>query len=222
MTRRSIVIATVLAAAGIFVVAGFLYSPTPESPPVPVTSKDEAPLIRPHAPVFGPRDAPVTIVEFFDPACESCRAFHPTVKKILKEFPNKVRVVLRYTTFHPPSEDAVRVLEAARIQGKFEPVLERLYETQSRWAPHGRTADSVWNVLDGIGLDLERAKNDALLPDVVAVLNLDAADVKTVGVRGTPTFFVNGKPLDEFGTQPLFDLVKKEVDALSGGTDGKS
>ena len=56
-----------------------------------------------------------TIVEFFDPACEACRAFHPIVKDIMAEHGDAVRVVIRYTPFHgAASEEAIRVLEAAR------------------------------------------------------------------------------------------------------------
>ena len=149
----------------------------------------------------------------FDPACEACRAFHPVVKEILSEFQGKVRVVLRYTAFHPPSEEAIKILEAARIQGKFEVVLERLLETQPRWAPHGRPASNAWNLLDGTGLDLERARRESQLPDIAAILNQDAADVKIVGIRGTPTFFVNGKPLPSFGAEQLYELVREEVES---------
>ena len=213
MIRRTVVIGTGIAAVGLFAGGALLYRPSQNPLPAITTTSGAAPLIRPHAPVLGPVDAPVTIVEFFDPACESCRAFHPVVKRIMAMSPGKVRVVLRYTAFHPPSEDAIRILEAARLQGKFEVVLERLYETQPRWAPHGRPADSAWSVLDGTGLDIERARKDAASPSVAAVLNQDAADVKSVGVRATPTFFVNGKPLQEFGARQLSDLVKAEVEA---------
>lgn len=211
MKRRTIIIMTAVLAIGLFAVGSFLYSPPGKEMPIAQPASNEAPLVRPHAPVFGAKDAPVTIVEFFDPACESCRTFHPVVKKILSEFQGKVRVVLRYTAFHPPSEEAIRILEAARIQGKFEVVLERLLETQPRWAPHGRPAANAWNLLDGTGLDVERARRDAKLPGIVAVLNQDAADVKTVGIRGTPTFFVNGKPLPSFGADQLYELVREEV-----------
>lgn len=217
MNRRTMIIGTAVAAVGIFAVGGYLYSPSNKTTTQMTSATDGAPLIRPHAPVFGPSDAPVTIVEFFDPACEACRAFHPIVKNILSEFKGKVRVVLRYAAFHPPSEEAIRILEAARIQGKFETVLERLLETQHRWAPHGRPAANAWTLLEGTGLDIERAKSDALSPDIVGVINLDAADVKTAGVKGTPTFFVNGKPLEEFGSRQLIELVKSELERVSGG-----
>ena len=213
MNRRTLIIVTAVVAVGLFAIGGLLYSPTSKEVAVTKPVSNEAPLVRPHSPVFGAKDAPVTIVEFFDPACEACRAFHPVVKKILSEFQGKVRVVLRYTAFHPPSEEAIRILEAARLQGKFEVVLERLLETQPRWAPHGRPADSAWSLLDGTGLDVERARRDAKLPGIVAVLNQDTADVKNVGVTGTPTFFVNGKPLDPFGADELRALVAAEVSA---------
>jgi protein-disulfide isomerase len=211
MNRRSVVIGIGIAAVGLFAGGALLYRPSQNPLPAIATTSGAAPLIRPHAPVLGSVDAPVTIVEFFDPACEACRAFHPVVKRIMANFPGKVRVVLRYTAFHPTSEEAIRILEAGRLQGKFEVALERLYETQPRWAPHGRPPDSAWSVLDGTGLDIERARKDAAMPGVVAVLSQDAADVKSVGVRATPTFFVNGKPLQEFGAQQLLDLVKAEV-----------
>ena len=171
------------------------------------------PLVRPYSPTFGPKDAPVTIVEFFDPACEACRAFHPIVKEIMGVFPGKTRLVLRYAAFHAPSAEAIGLLEAARMQNVFEPVLERLYETQALWAPHGRSATNVWEVVQNTGLDLEAARKQAKMPDVVAVLNQEAADIRAIGVSKTPTFFVNGKPLTKFGPQPLFDLVSSEMKA---------
>ena len=124
----------------------------------------------------------------------------------MSNFEGKVRVVLRYANFHPQSEGAIRILEAARMQGKFEVVLERLLETQPLWAPH------VWSVIAGTGLDITRAKKDALLPEVTRVLDQDASDVKAAGVKGTPTFFVNGKSLQEFGPQQLYELVRSEVE----------
>lgn len=213
MNRRKVIAGIGLASAGAFAGGVFLFEALKTDPPVaPSTTSSEPPLVRPHSPVLGPADAPVTIVEFLDPACEACRAFHPIVKQIMAKFPEKVRVVVRYAAFHPTSEEAIRILEAARAQDKFEPVLERLFETQPRWAPHGRPADSAWNVLDGTGLlYIAKARLDAQAPDIVGTLNMDAADVRAAGVSKTPTFFVNGKPLAKFGAQELYDLVEDEV-----------
>ena len=87
---------------------------------------DKSQLIRDYSPSFGPDEAPVTLVEFFDPSCEACRAFHPAVQAIREEFPEQVRVVMRYTVFHEGSDEAVRILETARMQDKFEPVLDAI------------------------------------------------------------------------------------------------
>ena len=214
MNRRAFIALIGIAVVGIFGVGMYLYQPTVKESANKELVPNAAQLIREHAPALGPKDAPVTIVEFFDPACEACRAFHPIVKDIMAAYPDEVRVVIRYAAFHPPSEEAIRLLEAARLQGKFEPVLERVLETQPRWAPHGRTPDNVWNLLDGIGLDIERAQRESRMPHIVSVLNQDAADIKSFGVTGTPTFFVNGKPLQSFGADQLRELVRSEVDAL--------
>lgn len=214
MNRRHFIAQIGIAILGVFGFGVYLYQPLVENMEKVAPIEDATQLVRDHAPVFGPKDAPVTIVEFFDPACESCRAFHPIVKDIMAANPEKVRVVIRYAAFHPTSENAIRLLEAARLQGKFEPVLERLLETQPRWAPHGRDPDDIWGLLDGTGLDIERAQRESQMPHIVSVLNQDAADIEAVGVRGTPTFFVNGKPLDALSPEKLRDLVRSEVEAL--------
>ena len=75
-------------------------------------------LVRMHSPVFGPQAAPVTIVEFFDPACETCRAFYPIVKDLMAQYPNDVRLVIRYAPFHQGSDQVVKLLEASKSQGR--------------------------------------------------------------------------------------------------------
>jgi protein-disulfide isomerase len=172
------------------------------------------PFIREHSPILGPEDAPVTITEFFDPACEACSKVYPTVKKIMAAFPGKVRVALRYTAFHKQSREAVAVLEAARRQNVFVPVLEALFEWQAVWAPHGREGSGFWSFVANAGLDVSRAQDDMKKPEIAKVIRIDEEDIKTLKVRQTPTFFVNGKPLSKLSAQQLYDLVKAEVEAL--------
>jgi len=216
MNRRGLILSVLgLGAAGFGGAAWYATRPTPITEADPVAPNLADALIRPHSPILGPEDAPVTIVEFFDPACEACRAFYPVVEDIMAQHGDAVRVVIRYTPFHgEASEEAIRVLEAARMQGVFEPVLEAVLREQPRWASHGTPEPGlILEIAATGGLDVEAARTQMLAPDVVAILNQDRADVETVGVRQTPTFFVNGRPLDPFGEAELRRLVAAEVAA---------
>lgn len=184
------------------------------------TAKQQAPagtaLIRPYSPILGPKNAPVTVVEFFDPACEACRAMHPTITEIRKQHPEKVRIIMRYAAFHDGSDIAVRILETARLQGVFEPVLIALLETQPQWANHsGSRLDIAWKAAEVAGLDVEKARQQMNSPDINNVLAQDAADIETINVRQTPTFFVDGLPLLEFGAEQLMKMVSNRVESTN-------
>ena len=215
MNRRTLILA-VLAVGGTGFLGATWYATRPGSRTVNTVAPEIADaLIRPHSPILGNPDAPVTIVEFFDPACEACRAFHPVVKDLLAEHGDAVRVVIRYTPFHgEASVVAVLTLEAARMQGIFEPVLEALLLHQPKWASHGRMRpDLIPAIAVEAGLDMEAARTQVKAPGVIAALNQDQSDVETVGVRRTPTFFVNGRPLEPFGEPELRRLVAEKVAA---------
>lgn len=214
MNRRGLILSVLaLGAAGFGGATWFAIRPGPVAEAEPVAPELAEAMIRPYSPILGPADAPVTIVEFFDPACEACRAFHPIVKDIMAEHGEAVRVVIRYTPFHgAASEEAIRVLEAARMQDVYVPVLEAVLREQPRWASHGAPAPGlILQIAATAGLDAEAARTQMLAPGVVAILNQDRADVEAVGIRQTPTFFVNGKPLDPFGEAELRRLVAAEV-----------
>lgn len=218
MSKRFLVILTALVVVIAFAGGAFLYDRNGKASVLAETRMPET-LVRPHSPVIGPAVAPVTIVEFFDPMCEACRAFYPIVKQILADFPKDVRLVLRYTPFHEGADTAVRILETARLQGRFEPVLEALMATQPDWAAHGASdLDKAWGFAKVAGLQVQRAQAEASLPEITRVLEQDIADVKANNVQQTPTFFVNGKPLTNFGPQQLRDLVQREVDQVRKGS----
>jgi len=177
---------------------------------------------RTYSPVIGAVNAPVTIVEFFDPSCEACRAFHPVVKQILGAFPDQVRLVLRYATFHQGSEEVVRMLEASRLQGVFEPVLEILLNRQSEWAIHGNPRiDKAWGFAEQAGLNVETARKAMFSDEINQILVQEKQDIKALKVSRTPTFYVNKKPLPKFGGQELFDLVRSEVEAAKSVSANK-
>jgi len=172
-------------------------------------AQNMASLVRADAPSFGNPDAPVHIVEFFDPACGTCREFYPLVKAMMTAHPDKIRLTMRYAPFHPGSEAVVKVLEAARKQDKFEPTLEALFAGQDKWViNHTSHVEMTGPLLESMGMDMARLQNDANAPEVAAMIARDLADAKTMNVTMTPEYFVNGKPLPQFG----FDELKKLVD----------
>lgn len=209
--RRPLVIATAAGAIAVFVAAFFIYDRNRNTS---VDTTAGTALIREHSPVIGPANARVTIVEFFDPACEVCRAFYPFVKDILAQYPDDIRLVLRYTAFHQGSDEAIRILEAARRQNLFLPVLEALLNRQEEWAnDRAPNTPFAWNIAATTGLDTVRARADAISPEVSAIVRQDGEDVRTVGIQGTPTFFINGGQLTALNPAALAASVTAAVDA---------
>lgn len=214
MTRRSLVMIALGIAALVFAAGAYIYDRSAADRRAQSAASAQDYLVRPHSPVIGPVNAPVTIVEFFDPSCESCRAFYPFLKQIMAQYPKDVRLVIRYAPFHEGSDEAVAILEAARLQNVFVPVKEALLATQPNWAVHGApNLNIAWEAARTAGLDIARAKRDAQRPEIAEVLAKDTADIKTAAVKATPTFFVNGKPLPSFGRKQLAELVRAEVAA---------
>lgn len=171
-------------------------------------------FVRDHSPTLGSDDAKVFIVEFMDPACETCAAFEPFIKEIMAANPGKIKLVLRYAPFHDGADTFVKILEAARMQGKYWETLEVMFKSQGIWASHHNyQPEKLWNFLPQAGLDIERIKKDMHDPAIAKILEQDMADVKTLNVQKTPGYFVNGKPLQQFGYKQLYRLIKAELDA---------
>jgi protein-disulfide isomerase len=165
-----------------------------------------------YAPTIGPVNPEVYLVEFFDPECESCRDFYPFVKMILEENPGKVQLVMRYAPFHPNSKFAIKILEAARKQGKYWEALEVLFRYQPEWGSHHHPQpELIWKYLPEAGVDIAKIKQDMNDPAIDKMIEQEIKDGEALGVRGTPHFFVNGKPLEVFGLEPLRDLVRKNL-----------
>jgi protein-disulfide isomerase len=176
---------------------------------------EQARLVRMHSPVLGPQSAPVTIVEFFDPACETCRAFYPIVKDLMARYPQDVRLVIRYAPFHEGSDVVVKLLEAAKAQGKYLPVLEAVLAAQPAWADHAQpNTEIAFQAAEQAGLDLAQARQAMEKPGMQALLQQDVEDLTALKVNKTPTFFVNGRSLPSFGPDQLAALVAEEVNKV--------
>jgi protein-disulfide isomerase len=169
-------------------------------------------FVRDHSQTLGSDDAKVFLVEFMDPACETCAAFSPLVKQIMDANPGKIKLVLRYAPFHDGADYFVKILEAAKKQGKYWETLDVMLKSQAYWTSHHvAQPQKIWQFLPKVGLDLDQIKKDMNDPAIEKIIDQDLADAKTLNVRKTPGFFVNGKPLETFGRQQLYELIQSEI-----------
>lgn len=138
------------------------------------------------------------LVEFLDFECESCRAAHPLVEELKAEYGDRITFVNRYFPLpgHRNSGTAALAVEASAMQGKYQQMAAKLFETQAQW---GGKQDSQASVFRGYAqeLGLDMAGYDAAVADEKTKerIRKDVADGTALGVKGTPTFFLNGKKL---------------------------
>src|SRR3972149_621739 len=117
-----------------FALGGYFYK-NQQSKKISFMAKENAStFVREYSPTLGNDDAKVYIVEFLDPACETCSAFYPYVKNLMGANPGKIKLVIRYAPFHDGSDYFVKILEAAKRQGKYWETLEVMLQSQSYWA----------------------------------------------------------------------------------------
>lgn len=217
MNKKWIVLGTVMAVVLAFVAGVGVFTNRSNQDVKQAAQANSDALVRPHSPIFGNPAAKVTIVEFFDPSCETCRAFYPLVKSMVSASFGQVRLVVRYAPLHQGSDQAIKILEAARQQGKYWEALERTMAAQPRWAAHDRPQpEMIWDLIGDIGLDMAKAKADADGPAINQLLRQDVADMQALKVDRTPGFFVNGTPLREFGEAQLKALVEQELKRAGG------
>ncbi len=145
------------------------------------------------SPSRGPETAPVVVVEFADFECPFCQKMAPELDHMWEARKDKVRFVYKFLplTMHPHGEVAARAAIAAEMQGKFWPMHEKLFAN----GKHLEDAD-----LDGyareLGLDLQRFRADMQKPAVTERIENDKKLADTLGVKGTPTIFVDGREYD--------------------------
>ena len=177
-----------------------------------MAQENAAVFVRDHSQSLGSDDAKVYLIEFMDPACETCAAFFPFVKQIMNANPGKIKLILRYAPFHDGADYFVKILEAAKKQGKYWETLDVMYKSQPYWASHHNPQpQKIWQFLPKAGLNLEQIKKDMTDPAIVKLIEQDLADAKTLNVQKTPGFIVNGKPLQTFGYQQLQELIQSEI-----------
>lgn len=211
--NRTVLFATAVAVLLLAFVSGALfYNSERQREAQQVAARSKAHLASEQSPSLGNADAKVHIVEFLDPACETCAVFYPHVKKLMADNPGRIRLSIRHVPLHQGSEHVVRMLEAARSQGKYWQALEAVFASQDRWTVNHRVhAERAWPALEGIGLDLDRIRGEMNSPEIAARMERDSADARALNVTKTPEYFVNGRPMPRFGLEELQGLVREEL-----------
>ncbi len=160
----------------------------------PIVRVDQSILMRPDSMSRGPADASVFLVEFLDFECEACRAAYPAIERILEEYDGRVRYVVRYFSNHNNSVLAVAAAEAAGEQGKYWEMMEILFANQPQWGEQAAPqTDAFIAYATELGLDVEQFTASLQNPVYAEKAERDQQDTRTLGLRGTPTFFVNGQ-----------------------------
>ena len=194
------------------VAATFLYESDNNGSLQAEAAARQAALASEHSPTFGDPGAKVHIVEFLDPACETCAIFYPMVKQWMAEVPGEIRLSVRHVAFHTGADYAVRVLEASRRQDKYWQTLEALLASQRQWTQHHTVQpDRIAPAIAGVGLNMEQLMVDMNAPDVLQRIEQDKNDAILLKISATPGYFVNGRPLPSFGRQQLADLIREEL-----------
>jgi protein-disulfide isomerase len=158
-----------------------------------------------NAAVKGPADAKITIVEWSDFQCPFCSQAKDLMHQILDAYPKDVKFAFKHypLPFHPNAMPAAKAAVAAQKQGKFFEMHDKMFENQRELTPENFTK---WAT--ELGLNVEQFKKDMESPETAAQVTADMKEAGDVGVRGTPSFFINGK-------QPAgrsFELYKSIID----------
>ncbi|WPU66870.1 DsbA family protein [Peredibacter starrii] len=209
-----IVLIALMSLAIVFMVGTKLYKGQEQERLSFMAKSDFSTFVRDYSPRLGRADAKVYVVEFLDPECESCREFYSSVKMLLQEYEGKIQLVVRYAPFHGNSIFIIKILEAARKQNRYWETLETLFRYQPEWGNHHHPRpELVWNYLPEAGVNVEQIKKDMEDPAIQSMIEQEIADGRALNVQATPTFFVNGRPLERFGYEGLKDLVESTIRA---------
>jgi protein-disulfide isomerase len=167
---------------------------------------------------IGPANAPVHIEEFGDFQCPPCGIFHPILEQMHQEFGDKLRITFREFPLVPAHAHAIEAAssaEAAGLQDKFWEMHDLLYEHQADWKDKADVAPIFEGYAKQIGLNIERWKKDVGSEQIAQRIFLDGKRGHSLGVKGTPTVFINGRevPFESLPPEKLRVVIQNELTA---------
>jgi protein-disulfide isomerase len=161
----------------------------------------------------GPQDARVTIVEFSDFQCPYCAQARGLVDQVLAAYPKDVNFAYKNLPLpmHPNAEPAARAALAAGKQGKFWEMHDELFKHSSDLSPA-----TIHAIAEKLRLNVSRFEADMDSSPVRQQLDLEIRQAKVAGVRGTPTFFVNGRLAQTRSLEGFKSMIEAELRNKSG------
>ncbi|WP_242498238.1 DsbA family protein [Nocardioides glacieisoli] len=197
-TKAALAVAAIIVAAigGVFVSNQLQGGNEPAAAQVESAIADGA-IVRDDSRILGEEGSSgVTFVEFLDFECEACGAAFPIVEDLREKYAGEVTFVIRYFPLpsHFNSSRAARAVESAARQGQLEAMYSRMYETQAEWGEAGEPKDDLFrSFAEDLGLDMDQFDADYASQEVEDRVARDVADGESLGVSGTPTFYVDGE-----------------------------
>ncbi|MEK7571562.1 MAG: DsbA family protein [Patescibacteria group bacterium] len=207
------IVTVAIIAIGAFSFGG---SSTPDKNAEEILSVDaQKSLVRENSHKKEAENEKVTIVEFGDFQCPACGVAHPVVEQILEEYKDNVTFVFRQYPLpsHKNARLAAEASEAAGDQGKFFEMYNVLYQNQADWGESDKARDAIEKYAEELELDMEKfiASLDKKAHD--AKIQADVNDGNAVGVKATPTFYINGEQIT--GGLPYNEFKEKIEAAMS-------
>lgn len=167
-----------------------------EAAPTGSGSGASAPLVRDDSPRLTSGKKAV-FVEYLDFECEACGAAHPVMTDLREKYGKDVTFVVRYLPLHGNSMNAALAAEAAREQGKFEEMHDKLFETQAEWSHSESSKEKTFEgYAQELGLDMKQYRASLKDPAATKRIEQSTKDAQTLGVTGTPTFFLDGNKIE--------------------------
>ena len=167
--------------------------------------------------VRGNPEAPVTLEEFGDFQCPPCGQFAAFAEELLKEYDSRLRVVFRNFPLpgHEHAREAALAAEAAGFQGKFWEMHDTLYKEQSTWSKAPSTRELFESYAGTLGLNMEEFKKDMDSDKAKERVDSDHALGDSLGIKVTPTLFINKRPLETTEKNP--EGVRAAINAVLSG-----
>jgi len=154
--------------------------------------------------IRGNPDAPVTLEEFGDFQCPPCGKFSEFVEELLKEYNSRLRLVFRNFPLsgHEHAREAALAAEAAGLQGKFWEMHDTLYREQDTWSKAPNVRELFESYAGTIGLDMDQFRKDMDGDKARERVDSDRALADFLGVKATPTLFINNRPVEPKDKNP--------------------